>query len=78
MHYALKKGGVILVLNIKNFKINLARKQMNIKDLAELSGVSYNTINSLLKSTGRRKPSFKTLGRLATALEVDVTELIQD
>lgn len=65
-------------LNIINFKIILARKKMNPKDLAEASGISYNTINSLIKNVGRRNPSFKTLGRLAEALEVDVTELIEN
>jgi len=65
-------------LNIVKFKIILARKQMNPKDLAMVSGMSYNSINSWIKSTGRRNPSLKTLGRLAEALEVDVTELIEN
>ena len=65
-------------LNVTNFKIILARKKMNPRDLAEASGIPYNTITSLIKNTGRRNPSLKTLGRLAEFLEVDVTELIEN
>jgi DNA-binding Xre family transcriptional regulator len=65
-------------LNIVNFKIILARKQMNPKDLAEISGISYNSINSWIKNTGRRNPSLKAIGRVASALSVDVTELIEN
>lgn len=65
-------------LDVAKFKIILARRQMNPKDLAKVSGISYNTIASLIKNSGRRNPTFKTVGRLAAALEVDVTELIED
>jgi DNA-binding Xre family transcriptional regulator len=65
-------------LNVTNFKIVLARRKMNPRDLAGVSGISYNTISSLIKNTGRRNPSLKTLGRLAEALEVDVTDLIEN
>jgi transcriptional regulator with XRE-family HTH domain len=64
-------------LNVTNFKIILARKQMNPKDLADVSGIQYNTINSWIKNTGRRNPSLKAIGKAAAALEVDVTELIE-
>lgn len=54
----------------------MARNQMSSKDLAELSGISYNTITSWIKNTGRRNPTTKALGKIACALKVDVTELI--
>ncbi len=63
--------------NITNFKIILARRQMNPRDLSEKSGIAYNTIISWIKNTGRRNPTTKAIGKVAAALEVDVTELIE-
>ena len=65
-------------LNIRALKITLARKQMSVKELAEKTGISYNTISSWLKTSSNRNPSLKMLGMISVALEVDVTELIED
>lgn len=65
-------------LYIYNFKIALARKSMNISDLSLASGISSNTINSWLKTTNKRNPTTKALGKVAKALDVDVTELIEE
>ncbi len=65
-------------LSITKLKIALARKSMNITDLSLASGVSCNTINSWLKRSGKRNPTTKALGKIANALDVDVTELIED
>lgn len=65
-------------LNIRALKITLARRQMSVKELAERTGISYNTISSWLKTSNNRNPSLKMLGMISVALEVDVTELIED
>jgi transcriptional regulator with XRE-family HTH domain len=72
------EGGVYMNLNITKFKIALARKSMNISDLSSASGVSSNTINSWLKNSGKRNPTTKALGKVAKALDIDVTELIEE
>lgn len=64
-------------LSITKFKIALARKSMNITDLSMVSGISTNTINSWLKNSGKRNPTTKALGKVANALNCDVTELIE-
>lgn len=63
-------------LNVKLFKIAMARKQLNGPELAKNMNVSYSSISYFLN--GKRQPSMKMLGALAKALDVDVTELIED
>lgn len=65
-------------INDKKMKIALARKSMSVSDLACICGISPNTINSWIKNKGKRNPTTRTLGIVAKALEVDVTELIED
>lgn len=55
--------------------LQLARKKMNITKLAEVYGVSRNRINVLLN---QREVSTVSAGRLAAALECDVTDIIED
>jgi transcriptional regulator with XRE-family HTH domain len=50
-------------------------RELTVRDLAEKSKVSPTTINRLEK--GHIKSSMVTLGRLANALGVDVTELYE-
>jgi transcriptional regulator with XRE-family HTH domain len=52
-----------------------AKRKMTIRDLADKSKVSPTTINRL--EMDRIKSSVLTLGKLAEALEVDVTELAE-
>lgn len=65
-------------LSVKKMEIALARKSMSVSDLACASGISVNTINSWIRITGKRNPTTKKLGIVAKALDVDVTELIDD
>lgn len=64
-------------LSTSKFEIALARNSTNIKDLSVSSGVSSNTIYSWIKKRDNREPSTKNLGKVAKALKVDVTELIE-
>lgn len=48
-------------------------KGITLNDLAEKIGVSQPSISGI--ATGRQKPSFDTLEKLATALDIPVPEL---
>ena len=52
----------------------MARHKMTVQALAEAYGVSRNRINVLLN---QREVSTVSAGRLAEALHVDVTEIIE-
>lgn len=62
-------------LNKIRFNISIAKKCLSIKELSNLSGVSTVTLNKL-KQGNVTTP--KTIGKIARALEVDVTEIIED
>ena len=55
--------------------VAMARKSYNAVKLAEVYGVSDQRMRTILNS---RKVSTATVGKLAKALEVDVTEIIED
>lgn len=63
-------------LNRKAVDLAQARACLSRKELCEKAGVSTATLAHL--KAGRREPSPKTIGRLARALECDVTELLED
>lgn len=52
----------------------MARKQMIVKDLTDAYGVSRNRINILLN---QREVSMVSAGRLAVALGVDATDILE-
>lgn len=64
-------------MKISRDKVNicLARKKMSVSDLAEAYGVSRARMNVILN---QREVSVVSAGRLAEALGVDVTEIIED
>lgn len=61
-------------INAKNIKIEMARQFLTINDLANKSGLTRIAISSIL--SGEHNPKPKTVGRIAAALGVDVTEII--
>ncbi len=61
-------------INKEKIDIELARKKMNIKALAEAYGVSRARMNVILN---QREVSTISAGRLADALGVDVTEIME-
>lgn len=63
-------------MKISRNKINiaLARKQMSVSALANVYGVSRARMNVILNS---REVSTVSVGRLAEALGVDVTEIME-
>ncbi len=64
-------------MKISRDKINIlrARKKMSVTDLAEVYGVSRARMNVILN---QREVSVVSAGRLADALECDVTEILED
>lgn len=63
-------------LDIKKINLALAAKAMNTADLARKSGYSLNTIRQYM--TLKREPNTKSIGRIAQALEVDVTAILEE
>ena len=64
-------------MKIDREKVNIcmARKQMTVQNLADTYGVGRARINTILNS---RNISPVSVGRLAAALGVDVTEIIKN
>jgi len=60
--------------SIQRTKIAMANACMSVDDLANASGVSRISIGKYL--SGKREPRPKTLGLIARALKVPVTDII--
>ena len=68
------KGGINLKANKKRLEIAMANACMNTEDLQKVSKMPRPTLNNVI--TGRNvRPG--TIGRVAKALGVDVTEIIE-
>ena len=63
-------------MDVKMLKILIAKRQLTITELAKMAGISTDLICKVL--AGKRKPNLSTIGKLATALEVDPIELLKD
>ena len=63
-------------MDIKKLKSLIAKRQLTISELAKMAGLSPDLICKVL--AGKRKPNLSTIGKLATALEVDPIELLKD
>lgn len=59
-----------------NLPVLLAKKRMNQKDLAELTGIRAASISSLYNETAK-EISFKNLALICEALECDLSELLE-
>lgn len=64
-----------MYLSRDKINVAMARKSYNVAKLAEVYGVSAQRMRTILNS---RKVSTATAGRLADALSVDVTEILED
>ncbi len=64
-----------MYLDRDKINVAMARKSYNVAKLAEVYGVSAQRMRTILNS---RKVSTATAGRLAKALGVDVTEILED
>lgn len=61
-------------LNIQKLQIAMANACMNKTELAEAAGISKIAVSSYF--SGKRKSTPKTIGKIAKALNVSVTEII--
>lgn len=64
-----------MVLSKNKIEIILARKKMSRTQMAKTAGVSRNRIYVILKS---RNVTPAVVGRIAEALDVDVTEILEE
>ena len=69
------KGGERMKLNVKRIEIALARNCIDISKLSDVSGVSYKTIQRIKTGSEIRT---STAGKIASALNVDIKELLED
>lgn len=63
-------------LDAKKLQLVMARKEVGVRDLAKKSGMSQVTISKYTR--GLMQASIKPIGKMANALGVDVTEIIED
>ena len=61
-------------INYMRLLTQLARRSMNAADLEKTFGIN-RTLISKIKKSGELRPA--TVGRIAKALDVDVTELLE-
>ena len=63
-------------LNAKKLRFIMARKEVGVRELAEKAGISAAAVSRYTR--GITKPSIKSLGKIANALDVEVEEIIED
>lgn len=63
-------------LDKKKMQIAMARKKMSNAALARATGITPQTVGNMLQ--GCRETSLPTVGKVAEALDVDVTDIIAD
>jgi transcriptional regulator with XRE-family HTH domain len=63
-------------LDLKKFKTAQARACLSVDELTEKLGLSRATVSKIIN--GVTTPSIKSVGLLARALNVDVTEIIAE
>ena len=63
-------------LNKNNFNNAMAKKLYNPRDLAKEAGLSDTTISKIIKDSAFS--SYKSLGKIAKALDVEPKDLIQE
>ena len=62
-------------LKVDNFTKALARRGLSIVELSELSGVPKSTIINGKSKRGNNRMLPRNIGKLAAALDVDITEI---
>ncbi len=62
-------------INFQKLQIAMANACMNKGDLADAAGISRISVSKYF--SGKRTPSPKTIGKIAKALNVPVTEIIE-
>lgn len=63
-------------VSTKKIRMELARKNVNMRQFCKEHGISYNTFCCIMN--GRRNGNLKTIGKIANALEVDVADILEN
>ena len=61
-------------LDPKKLEIEMARMEMGVRDLAAKADISFLAVSKYIR--GLMNPQTKPIGKIAKALNVDVTEII--
>jgi DNA-binding Xre family transcriptional regulator len=61
-------------INIDKLEVCMARKCVNIDELSRMAGISKYTLYAF--KSAQRNLTAKTIGKIAKALDTDVTEII--
>ncbi|MDR3594932.1 helix-turn-helix transcriptional regulator [Clostridium sp.] len=62
-------------VNVQRIKIAQAKACLSVNELVEKTGLGRATVSKILN--GVNNPSIKTVGLLAKALDIDVSEIIK-
>ena len=71
----MKTAKSVLHIDVKKLQVLMAEKLMNPYDLCSKAGISYPSYQRIVKNGGCK---IATLGKLAAALEVPVTSILED
>ena len=63
-------------LDPKKLEIEMARREMGVRDLAAKADISFSAVSKYIR--GLMNPKTKPIGKIAKALNVDVTEIIME
>ncbi len=70
---------MVVKLNAKKLFVILAKQKVTVQELAKAAGCSTTTLQRISIDEEKNKPlQTVTVGKLAAALDVDVTELLAD
>lgn len=67
-----------MYIDQKKIVLRLCLCCIDVKDLAEKSGVPVPTVYRIMRNPGKIKVRTSTAGKIARALGVDVTEILAD
>lgn len=71
-----KKGSVPMRIDNKKLALAVSRACINSKELCEKAGIGKQTLINI--KSGARTPKPSTIGRIARALHIDVTEILEE
>lgn len=70
------KRGDSMKINIQKTEVAMARACITISEIEKITGIKRQAITAILK--GKRNPKPATIGKIAKALNCDVTDLLEE
>lgn len=71
-----RKGERIMKIDTEKLDLAICKKGMMLKDIAHASRITEQAFRNI--RTGKSEPKLSTLGRIASALGVNVKDIIKD